>query len=659
MDFDNFDLDQEVRVLMPSLDELHAALTKRYEALVQPLELAMEMWSRYDTLMERGLRCGPVSNPSECTEAAKELVENYSELSKQMAPLKKNIHKSLVSLQQRYKAYVRTDKKVNDLRGLLSGAIQFMADPPMLPRLEWKTENRHLEELERLFENTYPNMAYPYLEEQLWIDHRQLQLQLRNIVQTQPQKIQHELLERFSPVTSVPHKLETRPVVNVDVHKRVDLSNISQQQYIPVEVMELIFECADIESCVILRQVNSAWYGAFQACQGVLKTKVLERTLVLEPGEDGTELYTWGDCVLVFSGRLKNKKWTVDKDYSLEGRILSSRQTLVSEDTTSVLPSDFTPIVSGQSQSAIDAKYHIQHFDLDPRTLKFIRTGPIPETDMVGHFNTTRHEDVHVEVRGCDLVFPAHISPHFFWIIFNNDVFVAVVGRRNEFLYFLPRESPDYRLGRGFEVTLDPRREKFVPNPHQHHYDGSSFLIEREEGEDNRSRHYTYWVIDMRHKRLVKLFTSRLPVPNGMGLLNGLFWRTVDRNSSAILPSFVDLSTDVCYHRKDWAIHTQAGTKWTQTIVNGVSGRFMYRVHPSHSLELVDLVTRAVIIAESCDDLARRFLPGFSNGRLAVWSWTSDTTADFILRLRKLKIETPDQPEYDVSERMEQSGDSE
>lgn len=651
--------------MMPLLAEVHGEVTERYEGLVRPLELALEMWSRYDLLMELGLRCGPAvstTSHSECLEAARELVERYSELSKQMAPLKKDVHKSLVSLQQNYKAYVQVDDKAIDIEHLLSGAFRYVADPPTLPRLEWKTDNRHLDELERLFEDTYPNMVYPYLEEQLWIDQRLFQLQLRNIVQSQPQEIQHQLLDRFFPITTVPHKLETRPGINVEVHKRVDLSNnySQQQQYVPVEVMALIFECSDIESCVILRQVNSAWYGAFQACQGVLKTKILERTLVLKPGEDGTELYSWGACALVFAGRLKNKKWTVDKDYYLEGRVLSTRQTLVSQDTTSVLPSDFTPIVSSESQSEINGEWHIQDFDLDPTTLKFTRTVELPERYILPHFDRTRFEDVHVELRGCHLVFPARNAPHFTWVISNNEVFVALGGRKDEFLYVLPREFPDYHQGHGFEINLDPLREKLIQYPYQNHYDGAPFLISREEGEDSKSQHFTYSVIDMQHKRLVKLFTSRLSAPNELGRFNGLFWRTVDRDNSALLPSFVDLSTDVCYHRKDWAIHTQVGNKWTQTIVGGVSGRFMYRVHPStsNSLELVDLVTRTVIIAESCDYGNRRFLPGFSNGRLAVWSWTGDTKVDFILRLRKLNPETPDQQEYDVSQWMELSGDS-
>lgn len=74
---------------------------------------------------------------------------------------------------------------------------------------------------------------------------------------------------------------------------------------LPPETVYNIFAHAELETCVDLREVSTLWYAAFNQLDArLLKQKVKERNPWLKPGEDGTELKTWRDCVRVFVGRL-------------------------------------------------------------------------------------------------------------------------------------------------------------------------------------------------------------------------------------------------------------------------------------------------------------------------------------------------------------------
>lgn len=71
---------------------------------------------------------------------------------------------------------------------------------------------------------------------------------------------------------------------------------------LPPEILAAIFNACDLETCVNLREVDSAWYLLFQRSDLILKQKMAVRNPWITPSDD---FRTWRDCALVFVTRLK------------------------------------------------------------------------------------------------------------------------------------------------------------------------------------------------------------------------------------------------------------------------------------------------------------------------------------------------------------------
>lgn len=79
----------------------------------------------------------------------------------------------------------------------------------------------------------------------------------------------------------------------------------SRLSNLPPEILAAIFNACDLETCISLREVDSAWYLLFQRSDSALRQKMAVRNPWIKPGDD---LRTWRDCVLVFVTRLKTWK---------------------------------------------------------------------------------------------------------------------------------------------------------------------------------------------------------------------------------------------------------------------------------------------------------------------------------------------------------------
>lgn len=75
---------------------------------------------------------------------------------------------------------------------------------------------------------------------------------------------------------------------------------------LPWEITAMIYSYCDLETCVKLREVSTAWYNAYQLAERALELNVQERFPWMRP-EGETE--TWGDCALVFLARVGSDKW--------------------------------------------------------------------------------------------------------------------------------------------------------------------------------------------------------------------------------------------------------------------------------------------------------------------------------------------------------------
>ncbi|KAG5358547.1 hypothetical protein CJU89_5152 [Yarrowia sp. B02] len=74
-----------------------------------------------------------------------------------------------------------------------------------------------------------------------------------------------------------------------------------EDRYLPPEIMANIYAAADLETCVVLRQVSTKWYALFQLLDHMWSCKLRVRNPWMCPGD--SDMKTWQDCMLAFVGR--------------------------------------------------------------------------------------------------------------------------------------------------------------------------------------------------------------------------------------------------------------------------------------------------------------------------------------------------------------------
>lgn len=116
----------------------------------------------------------------------------------------------------------------------------------------------------------------------------------------------------------------TRPFVRVSPERDPRHFRLGKYYGVPSEIVNMIYAECDLESCVNLRRVNSFWFSAYQQSDHILESKVKERFPWMVPE---AELFIWGDCALVFAGRLRSQKWSaVD---TLNRLLMRRKETIV------------------------------------------------------------------------------------------------------------------------------------------------------------------------------------------------------------------------------------------------------------------------------------------------------------------------------------------
>lgn len=235
-------------------------------------------------------------------------------------------------------------------------------------------------------ELAYPNMCYPYREIQMSKNAVLFQHRLRFLLCKVPRSVQRELITKWTPKSPIVLKLTAKPDVEVEQRPVRCLEGVKTKPFrLPIELTGVFYSVNDLETCVDMREVSSEWYTAFKRYGDCMKNTVKSRTLGLQPGGNGSELQSWGDCALVFVGRLRNAKWKkVDHSEAYNPyRGISSTHTLVSIDIDAKLPSDYTGLVNEpsvripdlSSASDIHQNWHRpgSNYALNPETLKFHR----------------------------------------------------------------------------------------------------------------------------------------------------------------------------------------------------------------------------------------------------------------------------------------------
>lgn len=381
---------------------------------------------------------------------------------------------------------------------------------------------------------------------------------------------------------------------------------------LPFEIQCLIFEQLDLEDCVQLRQVNQAWYSAYQNSEHILKPKLMARFPFMSES-------TWSDSVLVFVSRMQNPKWTVVEeldDIQLEkGRsteVVASLELKVGEK----LPANFEPLDSPYMDSLTRTMSMEYGYDdilfFDPWSLS-VR---IEDNSMVVE---EEQETTIVRNRDCEIRLPAdmfskaHISerPQIrrHTIELETDFKTVLLSREkslNGYQYDYTRITQTYEVGHltVFKKTLD-------------------------------DSYGTYKFVDISTTGSFKY--GPLCQSEPCTAYRGLIWWGIKAPgglTKGLAPTFVDLQTGKIYYRKDWStisfFEGDINIRQHQSGRPGTSNRFVFKRHwhDRHN-QMIDLESKTVTHFHAPEDAL--LIPGFVNGRFSLRHVTYDVIRHYAI----------------------------
>lgn len=362
----------------------------------------------------------------------------------------------------------------------------------------------------------------------------------------------------------------------------------------------MVYGHCELEECVSMRLVSRFGYWMFHRSQETLKQKLQDRNPTIKPGESGSELVTWLDCVLVFAARLQSEKWTrIESVDELPSSCSPTPQTPISVKVSEhVLPSDYKGLVNCFGDGA--------HFEMNLRGEYALNVCTF-EAKLAEMEELVLEEDndkFTVLYKGVEATFPADmINYDGLW---SNSTVIAAVGQR---CYVLPLEYPDFRQGHGFYV------------------DSGDFSRGLECGfgtwsDSDAGR--TFKVADLAQKKFIELFTST-EVQTHVAQFNGLDWFS---RGPQLVPVFFDLADNQCYSRADRVF--QAADFFTSYQGSKCFGAERFVLADKLVL---DLATVTITRVEGAGDF---YLPGFSNGVFEVWGLSDKCMGKLDERLQRL-----------------------
>ncbi|KAG5357935.1 hypothetical protein CJU89_4426 [Yarrowia sp. B02] len=369
---------------------------------------------------------------------------------------------------------------------------------------------------------------------------------------------------------------------HVSVSPRVPCPEVKLEQHLAPgsdlspELLEMVYSYADLESCVALRQVNSAWYSAFQTLDYILRPKVKARNPWMEPGDadmsikdipESKNLKKHSACVC-----LELEKW--EKLPSMFTGM--SGEFLCSGGTCDHLHLD-----------ALPSRYY--KFLRDPWTLKVTK-------DRVAGLLKPNERDMVMKSRGVTFTLPASFilktsvedadpPPGPPQGITHAEKYLIVNGQDS--VYVLPRNKPHYKHGVRFKRCLS--------GPY---VCGDVFLFVEANGT---------FAADLEKKKLVKISSdTNKGTERPVAFYNGLFWW---HKNTSLVPTLFDLETKQLFYSPDKVITgaTEASAKdkfFAQRSGLRNCSQFVTAPH-KETLQLVDLARGLVTdIVEPVDSPA-------------------------------------------------------
>lgn len=352
--------------------------------------------------------------------------------------------------------------------------------------------------------------------------------------------------------------------------------NPSAHTQLPSEIMSLIYDFADLETCVSLREVSSAWYSVFRQVDFKAKMKHRNPWFVLQ---DDFSAYT--DCVLVFVARLK--RWqTADSvdEIDIPAEKKQPRKTVVGTklESDERFPTNFVGMMGEIGGEAHSDKLPVDRFLRDQWTLEASEVSYEYNVVTVDDEKTVIECDNNLHVTLPSSIRPENIaqsSP-----VLLTESFVAIQLLDNK-LYLLPRDKPHFDHG----FLLDGRlMELRAPG-------GALFRRFLQPSGEGR----IYSLLDHDTKEMVEYGPANELHSGLVASYNGLvwWWQRKPKGDTTIVPTFIDLaSPGKVYYCPGRAVTGLSNNAWDQgSRPAGMAQFVVSKLKSEDGLELVDLAT--------------------------------------------------------------------
>lgn len=309
--------------------------------------------------------------------------------------------------------------------------------------------------------------------------------------------------------------------------EEVQVTPLADEFILPPEIMPLIYEFADLETCVALRQVNTKWYDLYQQMDDVFAEKMPVRNPWMKP-QDGIE--RWTDVVLVFVQRLQNWKKThyVEKFSFAEPAQLP--KVLVGEELgfERRLSPDFVSIfdnvacASASEHFSTVKDYH--EYLMSPWTKEVTR-------HSLDHEVVSEDTSTIIKYKGVTITLPAYfLSEDTRVDMYSKHIAVLSDGH----WVIMSRDQPTYKEGIVFTLPAGHIYTAFEA--------GDVFCIQNGHAVGGPKGIITYFA-DLHSKKMHEMFGYHDTQP--VAFYNGLVWWAV---RDVIVPTMVDLQdTDSAY----------------------------------------------------------------------------------------------------------------
>lgn len=281
--------------------------------------------------------------------------------------------------------------------------------------------------------------------------------------------------------------------------------------HLPAEILAMIYAAADLETCVEMRQVCSAWYHMFQELD--FRPRLKARNPWMEPQDDFS---SWKDCVLVFVARLG--KWntapSVDRIHVPAKPEQRRALIAISMQADEPLPSNFSGM-AGESAGGFASDFvRLPHGPMDPIRVRNQRTLEIRNLDVYPEVLAEYEDETVVQCGDLQVSLPPSIESEDISLdrpVVLTESFVCLFLESRDW-YALPQDAPHFVNGLQFAYTSQLPIEvggvlvnsEVIPDNEQLRYDFADFetkqmveyaLLPEDEGHSSPAASYNWWNI--------------------------------------------------------------------------------------------------------------------------------------------------------------------